>query len=72
MAVTFYQNEAAGGQHFTIIGGDTRPKNLTQLEVEGGIVEWIVDNKGNLTHQRFIQGGRITGFANQNPDRLPR
>jgi hypothetical protein len=39
--------------------------NLTQVlgEMNGtaGRFEWIVDGSGNLTHQMFVGGGRITG-----------
>jgi hypothetical protein len=59
-------------QRFTIAGGDGVTRGLYQLpgEVNGkqGVFEWIVDNSGNdpvITHQRFIPGGRVTGFPNQ-------
>ncbi len=49
-------------------------KNLLQVEAElngnKGVFEWIVSAKG-LEHQRFIKGGKITGFPNQNPNTLP-
>ena len=64
------------GRLFTIRGGDGKSYNLTQMEgaVDGksGIFEWLVNSKGELTHQRFIPGGRITGTPNQVPSRLPR
>jgi len=64
------------GRLFTIRGGDGKSYNLTQMEgaVDGklGIYEWLVNSKGELTHQRFIPDGRITGTPNQIPSRLPR
>ncbi|WP_413623811.1 hemagglutinin repeat-containing protein [Luteibacter sp. Lutesp34] len=63
------------GRVFTIQGGDKQMYNLTQMEgvVNGqpGIFEWIVNANGELTHQRFIPGGQITGTPNQIPSRLP-
>jgi hypothetical protein len=73
-AASFVTDTAGEGQHTTIVGGDQVPRNLTQVEGEmngrSGIFEWIVDEKGNLTHQRFIPGGVRTGFPNQVPSRL--
>ncbi len=49
-------------------------KNILQVEGklngDKGIFEWIVSPKG-LEHQRFIKGGKMTGFPNQNPKTLP-
>ncbi|MEQ1935929.1 MAG: adhesin, partial [Fimbriimonadaceae bacterium] len=54
---------------FPIVGRDGIKRTLTQTvgELDGkqGIYEWIIDNQGNLTHQRFIEGGKITGEPNQ-------
>lgn len=67
-APTFARDMVGRGSHFTIRGGDGVYRNLTQVEgvVNGqaGIFEYIVGPRG-LTHQRWIQGGRITGFPNQ-------
>jgi hypothetical protein len=64
------------GRLFTIRGGDGKSYNLTQMEgaVDGksGIFEWLVNSTGELTHQRFIPAGKITGMPNQVPSRLPR
>lgn len=63
------------GRVFTIKGNDGKSYNLTQMEgqVDGraGVFEWLVDSSGQLTHQRFIPDGRITGMPNQIPSRLP-
>ncbi|WP_210453471.1 hemagglutinin repeat-containing protein [Pantoea ananatis] len=61
------------GKVFTIKGGDGIERKLLQAEgsfnEKKGIFEYIYDNKGNVTHQRFIEGGSITGAPNQ---RLPK
>jgi len=68
---TFARDLVNEGRHFTIKGNDGVERNLTQVlgEVNGvkGVFEFIVDPnpaKG-LTHQRFIEGGVITGSPNQ-------
>jgi filamentous hemagglutinin len=64
------------GRLFTIKGNDGQSYNLTQMTgtVNGasGIFEWIVNSKGELTHQRFIPEGKITGKPNQIPSKLPK
>ena len=69
LAPGFVKDLAAEGQHFTIRGYDGVQRNLVQtlgeVNGEGGVFEWIVDNNGVLTHQRFIPGGSVTGFPNQ-------
>ena len=51
-------------------GAKVRTAELYQLEggLSGkkGIFEWIVD-KGGVTHRRFIESGKITGYPNQTP-----
>ncbi|PRA75463.1 hypothetical protein CQ054_22970, partial [Ochrobactrum sp. MYb29] len=62
------------GRVFTIKGGDGTNYTLTQMEgvVDGkaGIYEWLVNSQGELTHQRFIRDGMITGTPNQIPSKL--
>jgi hypothetical protein len=62
---------AQSGRVFPLRGGDGVQRTLTQVEttIDGqrGVAEWIVDPAGNVTHQRFIPGGRITGSPNQVP-----
>jgi RHS repeat-associated protein len=75
-AGSFVVDKAAQGRTFTIRGDyDGLQKNLTQVEGElngqRGIYEWIVEKNGTLSHQRFIPGGRITGFPNQVPAKIP-
>lgn len=42
------------------------------MDGKSGVFEWIVNAKGELTHQRFIPEGKITGTPNQVPSRLPK
>lgn len=51
------------------IGGQVvRKSELRQIEGylngKDGVFEWIID-QGNITHRRFIPGGKVTGFPNQ-------
>ncbi|RLM21623.1 two-partner secretion domain-containing protein [Brenneria goodwinii] len=62
------------GKVFTIKGGDGIERKLLQAEGsfndKKGIFEYIYDNKGNVTHQRFIESGSITGIPNQRPPKV--
>ena len=64
------------GRVFPLRGGDGTNNTLTQMpgsmNDRSGIFEWIVNSKMELTHQRFIPDGRITGTPNQIPSRLPK
>jgi hypothetical protein len=50
-------------------------KNLTQMPsgVNGrdGIVEYITDEKGNLVHQQFVEGGVVNGVPGGKPNVRP-
>lgn len=65
----FWMREAVAdhGHVFTITGGDGVQRTLIQMpsEVNGtaGRFEYIMD-KGNLTHETFIEGGSINGVPN--------
>jgi filamentous hemagglutinin len=65
---TFARDLISEGRHFSIQGYDGTFRNLSQVsgQVNGqkGVFEFIVGPEG-LTHQRFIQNGKITGFPNQ-------
>jgi hypothetical protein len=56
---------AEEGRVFPSRGDDGKWTNLTQmpggLNGKSGIYEYVVDEKGNLTHQKFIEGGSVTG-----------
>jgi RHS repeat-associated protein len=64
-SASFVRDMASDGQVFSL-ANRTGTVNLTQVlgEMNGaaGRFEWIVDGSGNLTHQMFVQGGRITGI----------
>jgi uncharacterized protein RhaS with RHS repeats len=67
-AATFARDFAVrNGKHFPLVGGDGVTRTLTQVlgrvNDVAGRFEYIVDAAGNLTHQLFIAGGRITGKA---------
>lgn len=67
-------NSIKHGKHFTIVGRDGKNYNLTQIEgsfnkIEG-VFEYIVNSQNQLTHQRFIPKGIITGKPNQNPKKI--
>ncbi len=68
-AASFVRDEAAtSGTHFSIVGGDGVTRTLTQIpgELNGisGRFEYIVDDVGQLSHQRFVPGGTINGIPN--------
>ena len=74
-AASFLSREQLeAGQVFTFRGGDGVQRTLLQTQggfnSQTGIYEYIIEGS-DITHQRFIDGGRITGFPNQIPSKLP-
>ena len=68
-------NFATEGSKFSIPTkgpGGVVVRNSDLFQVEGslngksGVFEWIVD-QGEMTHRRFISGGKVTGYPNQVP-----
>ncbi|UXB39876.1 RHS repeat-associated core domain-containing protein [Stenotrophomonas maltophilia] len=69
-SATFMRETAAeAGVHTPLTGGDGVVRTLTQLpgELNGkaGRFEYIVDKAGDLTHQRFVEGGSMNGIPNK-------
>ncbi|WP_228745458.1 RHS repeat-associated core domain-containing protein, partial [Paenibacillus sp. S150] len=61
----------AMGKTFIIKGNDGVERTLLQVKGElngkSGIYEYILDQEGKVTHQIFINNGKITGYPNQRP-----
>lgn len=66
------KEQLSAGKVFIITGGDGKERKLLQtsgtLNADPGIYEYIIDQDGNVTHQRFIRNGVINGIPNQRPD----
>ena len=62
------------GRTFALRGGDGSNNTITQMlggmNGKPGVFEWIINSKLELTHQRFIPDGRITGTPNQTPSKF--
>jgi len=60
---------AEKGVHTPLTGNDGVVRTLTQMpgELNGkaGRFEYIVEKSGNLTHQRFVEGGSMNGIPNK-------
>lgn len=63
------KEQLANGRTYSFTGGDGKSYTLLQtkgqLDGVDGIFEYITNDAGQVTHQRFIEGGRYTGFPNQ-------
>ena len=69
-AASFLSKEQlASGKTYSFTGGDGSSYILLQtkgkMDGNQGIFEYILNSKGQVTHQRFINGGTYTGFPNQ-------
>jgi len=68
-SATFATSDIASkGTVFRIIGDDGVPRILVQLPGElnnvSGRFEWVLDENGAVSHQRFVAGGTINGLVN--------
>ncbi|WP_289092006.1 RHS repeat-associated core domain-containing protein [uncultured Bacteroides sp.] len=63
------KEQLANGRTYSFTGGDNKSYTLLQtkgqLDGVDGIFEYITNDAGQVTHQRFIKGGIYTGFPNQ-------
>lgn len=63
------EEQLAKGRVTSFTGGDD--KSYTLLQTKGdlngadGIYEYVMNSGGEITHQKFISGGKITGSPNQ-------
>lgn len=74
-APSFVVNKISSyGRTFSLRGGDGSNNTITQMlggmNGKSGVFEWIINSKRELTHQRFIPDGRITGTPNQTPSKF--
>jgi len=57
------------GSTFNVTGGDGVQRTLLQtngeLNGKSGIYEYMIQPNGTVSHQRFIEGGKINGVPNQ-------
>lgn len=71
-AAIFEQSRIAEDSRvFPIQDGKTLTQMRSGVNGRDGIVEYIVDKKGNLVHQRFIKGGDVNGVYGGRPDIRP-
>ena len=63
------KEQLADGRTYSFTGGDNKSYTLLQtkgqLDGVNGIFEYIINDAGQVTHQRFIKDGIYTGFPNQ-------
>ncbi|MCR6480417.1 hemagglutinin repeat-containing protein [Variovorax sp. ZS18.2.2] len=63
------REQLAQGTSFTMRGGDGSWRSFFQvpgqMNGKNGIFEFVLDPLKGVTHQRFVNGGRITGLPNQ-------
>lgn len=59
------QEQLASGRTYSYTGEDGRSYTLLQTQGQYNEIEYITNDIGQVTHQRFIPGGTYTGFPNQ-------
>ena len=71
-AASFLSEEHLRSGHvYCVIGKDGNTYTLLQTKGQlngvDGVFEYLINDAGQVTHQRFIAGGGYTGFTNQHP-----
>lgn len=63
------KEQLASGRTYGFIGSDNESYTLlqTKAQLDGvdGIFEYVINDLGQVTHQRFVKGGIYTEFPNQ-------
>ena len=65
------EEQLRSGHVYYVTGKDGNTYTLLQTKGQfngvDGVFEYLINDAGQVTHQRFIAGGGYTGFTNQHP-----
>ena len=72
-SATFGTQGSTTIHEFKFVGGDNKNYTLYQREATmnnvPGVFEYLQNESGQITHQRFIENGKVTGTPNQKVER---